>query len=298
MSQGILNHNIGTFVGIGGAGETLASNINATRSLTLLPGNHEWPFEIALAGNTTESVEGIRKASVTYQLKATVARGNVAYNLRTYKHLRIIRIPEASALDLSQTICLKSTWLNKIEYSIVVPQRAIILGSAVPLEIRVTPLLKALELRDIAIHMLETHNITLPSRTRQAAKEHITEREIGRWTITIHGSEHWKAKMDGNGQAGWVVETFVSLPRKLSKCVQDVDTERIRIRHKLKLVMSLRNPDKHISELQGIIPVAIYVSPDISLGEDGSFGQPPPYGTADRESPWGAPPRYGEHILF
>ncbi len=295
VSQGILKHDIGTFVRISATDNTLDPNLNGMKTLTLLPGNYEWPFEIILAGNTTESIECIRKASVTYRLDATLARGNFAYNVCAYKHLRIIRIPEGPASGLSQTISLKRTWLNKIEYSISIPRRAIGLGGSVPLEMRVTPLLKGLKLNNITVQLLETHRIILPSRTGRTAKEHTEEREIDRWIISIHGDEHWQVEMNDTGQTGWIVETLLSLPSKLRKCVQDVDIERVKIRHNLKLVMSLRNLDNHISELQAIIPVTIYISPNIPVDERGNLQLP--YGTVAREMAEVAPPGYGEHVL-
>ncbi len=67
------------------------------------------------------------------------------------------------------------------------------------------------------------HHIIVPSCTGQAAREHIEERGIDYWIITIHKNEHWQVKMNDAGQAGWIVKTLLSLPRKLSKCTQDVD---------------------------------------------------------------------------
>jgi hypothetical protein len=40
------------------------------------------------------------------------------------------------------------------------------------------------------------------------------------------------------------------LPKRLSKCLQDVDVHGIKIRHKVKFNIALHNPDGHVSEVR------------------------------------------------
>lgn len=94
----------------------------------------------------------------------------------------------------------------------------------------------------------------------------------------------------------WAVRDFFEIPANLSKCTQDCDIEGfIKIRHKLKFAVSLRNPDGHISELRASLPITLFISPNVAVtsgGEEvGTFGA---VGTVDADA--NAPPRYDDHI--
>ncbi|KAI1038272.1 hypothetical protein LB505_012930 [Fusarium chuoi] len=69
------------------------------KSVTLPAGNYEWPFELMMAGDTSESLEGIRDTSITYGLRATISRGKLARHISCTKKLRIIRTFAPTALD-------------------------------------------------------------------------------------------------------------------------------------------------------------------------------------------------------
>lgn len=216
----------------------------------MLPaGNYEWPFEFTLPGNTAESVEGIPEASITYKLKATVARGKLAYDLHAYKALRIIRTLEPAALEFLHAMSVENIWPNKVDYSIVIPQKAVVFGASVPLQMRFTPLLKGLEMGEISVKMLEIRECTLQGPTGNIFKEHRTEREVSNWKFEVDREEHWHDTIEDTGQEGWMVEKKLNLPKRLRQCVQDLNHNGIKVRHKLKLVVALKNPDGHISEV-------------------------------------------------
>jgi len=270
---------------------------NGTRAITLPAGNYEWPFELELPGNTSESVEGLPEASITYKLKATVARGKLAYDLHAYKRLRIIRTLESSALEFLHSMSVENIWPNKVEYSILIPQKAIVFGSCVPLEMRFTPLLKGLELGDISIRLVEVHDIMLQGPAGQAIREHKKEREVAHWTVPMTREEHWCDMIEDTGQEGWVMGTTLDLPRKIGKCVQDVNVQGIKVRHKLKMVVALKNPDGHISELRATLPVTIFISPNMPLDDEGNLVHATPISATPDEARTMAPPTYGEHVL-
>lgn len=176
-------------------------------------------FQIILGGNTTESVEGTCKANNMYQLKATVTRRKLASDLRTYKHLRIIRSIEASTLGFLHVINVENIWLDKVDYSNIGPRKAIASGSSLPLETRVIPLLKGLELRDITVKLLEVHIIIIPPQIGYNGKEYNKEKEIDRWAIITSRNEHWQSGISGTDREAWVVKTSLYLPRELKKCL-------------------------------------------------------------------------------
>lgn len=297
----IFDHRWTPFAGIG-APDPAGGSRQQTKGVTLPPGNYEWPFELLLHGDTTESVEGLREASIRYKLKATVARGKLAHDIHAYKQLRVIRTLEASALEFLHAMSIENIWPNKIDYSIVVPQKAVVFGSCIPVEMRFTPLLKGLELGDITIKLMEVHDIILQPPGCNSAKGHKKERQIDSWTIPVTREEHWQDVIQDSGpegwegQEGWVVNTSLTLPKKLTKCLQDVNTKGIKIRHKLKLVVTLNNPDNHVSELRATLPVSIFISPNMPLDEDGNLVRQLP-GGASREAATIAPPAYEHHRL-
>ncbi|CAK7223308.1 hypothetical protein SCUCBS95973_005133 [Sporothrix curviconia] len=294
-SHNILNHQWPPFWGTPG------------KSAVLEKGNYEFPFELMLPGDTCESVEGLHEASITYKLKATIARGKLAYDLHAYKHVRIVRTLESSALEFLHAMSVENIWPNKVEYSIVVPQKAVVFGSYIPLESRFTPLLKGLELGDITIKLIEIHDFvsTPPSGSSNfnlAMREFKHERTVQSWTIGVNREEHWQEMIEDTGQEGWVVNSSLDLPRKLGKCVQDVNVHGIKVRHKLKMVVALKNPDGHVSELRATLPLTIFISPNIPLDEQGNLTAPSgPASNSNNNSTGGlstiAPPGYGEHIL-
>jgi hypothetical protein len=266
----------------------------------LQPGNYEWPFELMLGGDTTESVEGMREASIRYKLKATIARGKLVHDVHAYKQLRIIRTLQDSALDLIHAMSIEHIWPNKIDYSIVAPQKAVVFGSCVPLEMRFSPLLKGIEATKINIKLVEVLELVLQSSA--GVREHRNERNIDSWVIPVTREEHWQnviqdTGMEGwEGQEGWVVNTSLGLPKKLTKCLQDVNTKGIKIRHKLKIAVVLNNPDGHVSELRVTLPVSLFISPNMPLDEEGNIIRQQP-NEAARALTTAAPPAYELHRL-
>ncbi|KAK3905237.1 hypothetical protein C8A05DRAFT_12925 [Staphylotrichum tortipilum] len=296
----VFEHRWSPFVGAG-APDLEDSSRQQTKGVTLPAGNYEWPFELMINGDMTESVEGLREASIRYKLKATLAR-KLLHDVHAEKPLRVIRTLEASALEFLHAMSIENIWPNKIDYSIVVPQKAVVFGSCIPIEMRFTPLLKGLELGNITIKLMEIHDIVLQSAAGNITRQHKREREIDSWTIQVTKEEHWQDVIheggpDGwEGQEGWVVNSSLPLPKKLTKCLQDVNAKGIKIRHKLKLVVALVNPDAHVSELRATLPVSIFISPNMPLDQDGNLVQQLPSGAA-REAANIAPPAYEHHRL-
>ncbi|KAH6605744.1 hypothetical protein Trco_004897 [Trichoderma cornu-damae] len=282
----ILDHKWPSFIGTHG------------KSMTLPAGNYEYPFEYTLPGNTAESVEGIPEASITYRLKATVSRGKFAYDLHAYKHLRIIRTLEPGALEFLHAMSVENIWPNKIEYSIVIPQKAVVFGGIINMEMRFTPLLKGLELGDITAKMIEIRECFIQGATGLNMREHRMERDVATWKFAVSRGEHWHDMIEDSGQEGWLLKKPLTLPKRLRQCIQDLNHHGIRVRHKIKLTVALKNPDGHVSELRATLPVSIFISPNIPFDEQGNLlSQAPGGATMEQDLGSIAPPGYGEHVL-
>ncbi|KAI0408352.1 arrestin [Xylaria palmicola] len=284
----VLKHNWPPFVG-----ETNHHNV-------LAAGNYEWPFEIMLPGDTPESVEGLYQTGITYHFKATVSRGKLAKNLHAYKRLRIIRTMDPAALELNHAMSVESLWPNKIEYTISIPQKAVVFGTSVPINMRFTPLLKGLEMGNVTAKLLEMQELTI-SAPGVPPRTHKYDRDIEAWHIEVTREKHWNDVIEDSGQEGWVVNYELPLPKKLTKCIQDCTVQGIKIRHKVKLTVTLNNPDGHVSELRATLPVTIFISPNMPLDDEGNLvSQSPSVANvneiAGRFSNM-APPGYGQHVL-
>lgn len=241
---------------------------------TLVKGNYEFPFSAILPGSITESVEGLPNASVVYKLESAIERMKFHTDLICRKHLRVVRTLSPDALELSETVAVDNTWPNKVDYSISIPAKAIAIGSATSVHILVVPLLKGLKLGPIKITMVE-HSQYCGSFGSVSSQERIVNKMRIKDPLNHMSDEHQipNDNDDFSFQDRWEVNTTFRIPPSLSKCTQDCTLlNSIKVRHKLKFVISLVNPDGHVSELRASLPVQLFMSPFVALGVKSSDG--------------------------
>ncbi|KAH9208685.1 hypothetical protein DL95DRAFT_394987 [Leptodontidium sp. 2 PMI_412] len=285
----IFNHKWPPFVGGGAPGSN-------SRGCNLPSGNYEWPFEIVIPGGFAESVEGLQDSHIQYRLKATVARGKLAYDLHAHKPVRIVRTLDPSALELAHAMTVENIWPNKIEYQIIIPQKAIIFGTAIEVEMKFTSLLKGLRIGQIKCQLLEVQEFTLPAASQHMERHYKNQRDVDTWTFEL-GDDNYQDLMNEDGQDGYTLTERMPLPKTLKLCLQDVDVHGIKIRHKVKFNIALHNPDGHVSELRATLPVTIFISPNMPLNEEGQLVDQTPMSTQSTDMTQHAPPLYGQHIL-
>ncbi|CCE78836.1 Piso0_000868 [Millerozyma farinosa CBS 7064] len=260
-----------------------STSLSSGGSNVLTEGNYEFPFSAILPGNMPESVEGLPGASVVYKLVAKLDRGKFHNALTTSKHIRVLRTLNIDSVELSETVAVDNTWPQKVEYSLSVPSKAIAVGTTVPISLTLVPLLKGLTLSDIKIQLTEFYSLIgsmPPSLTY--------ERLVCKKKIPAPSEDDVNFQTDQ-----WKIDTSLKLPSTLSKCTQDCTIEpHVKVRHKLKFVIGLRNPDGHVSELRASLPIQLFISPFITIKarvEDGSL-------EASRLSPDGK--KVSEEVLF
>jgi hypothetical protein len=173
----------------------------------------------------------------------------LAYDLHAWKPVRIVRTLDPSALELAHAMTVENVWPNKIEYQLIIPQKAIIFGTAIDIEMRFTSLLKELKIGNIKCELIETQEISIPAAIPHMEKYHKTTRSIDTWNFSVNDEEHYHDILDEDGQDGWVLKEKMPLPKRLSRCLQDVEVMGIKIRHKVKFNIALLNPDGHTSEV-------------------------------------------------
>ena len=245
---------------------------------TLVKGNYEFPFSAVLPGSLTESVEGLPNASVVYKLHATIERSKNATDLLCQKKLRIVRTLSPDAVGLSETVTVDNSWPKKIDYSISVPTRAVAIGSTTSIHFHLVPLLKGLKLGSIRIVLIESSQycggysaVTHQERavTKMKIKDPLGHIALFRDHVNDDFSETGYNGIidDSEFQDAWDISTNFQIPASLSKCTQDCNAlKNIKVRHRLKFVISLINPDGHISELRASLSVQLYISPFVALG--------------------------------
>lgn len=241
---------------------------------TLIRGNYEFPFSVILPGTLSESVEGLNNASVTYSITANIERGRGNPDLICKKKFRVVRTMAPDSIELSETLCVENSWPEKVEYAISIPAKAVAIGSSTPISIKLIPIMKRLRLGPIKVSLVEHAQY-------RAAFGSVTNEE--RTVVKMKVKDplgHMKDLSDEkNGlksiqpdeeidpfQNSWDLSLELQIPASLSSCTQDCTIMKsLKVRHKLKFVISLINPDGHLSELRANLPIQLYISPFIAL---------------------------------
>lgn len=254
---------------------------------TLPPGNYEIPFSTLLPGTIPESVEGLPGAVVSYRIEATLDRGKFHSSLVATKRIRVVRTLTSDAIELSESIAVDNTWPQKVEYSLSIPTRAIAIGSGTSITCTLVPLLKGLTLGKIQVQLVEYWlyvGVLPPASTGERV---VCEKNIPAGTETIESDT-------------WQIDTFLNVPANLSQCTQDCDiTQYLKVRHKLKFVLALVNPDGHTSELRALLPVILFISPYVDVDSEDLIAVAPSLVEAvlpSLLSGFTAPPVYERHI--
>lgn len=139
---------------------------------------------------------------------------------------------------------VENTWPEKISYSLSTPTKGVIFGTAIRVDFRIIPLLKALEIGHVTTELVETQEMTVhnPKHPRQSK------------TARVIVKDKWKLPNDieteeVDGQDAYVFQRQLNIPKNLRHCVQSIEIPGIKIRHTLNFNVQLLNPDGHISEV-------------------------------------------------
>lgn len=233
------------------AGSTAGTN-GAVHSVP--PGIHEFPFDLVIPGDISESIEGNKFGQLTYALVTTVDRGPHKSKLSAKKHIRIVRTVGVDNYDVAHTVSIENTWPKKVEYRIDIPCRAVALGTQLLVNFAMVPLDKGLKLGRIKGEIVEYSALSSPlSPARE--EEKVVHQQI------FDVPENFDQFADE-----WEFSHMADIPRSLSRCTQDAFVEPyVKINHKFRCFVSLINRDGHTSELRASLPITIYISPHIYI---------------------------------
>lgn len=215
---------------------------------TLLPsGNYEWPFELVIDGTMAETIEGLTNSYITYTLEAVVMRGKTGYDLHATKPVRIFRTLGPAALELAHPMIVEGLWPEKIEYQLIIPRKGVIFGTEIVIHIGITPLLKGLKVGTVRCLLFEYQEFTLVDAVAEPGLQRV--RVVDSWEFEPDSEE---------GMCGSTLERVLPLPKRLSKCVPDVDVWGIKLRHRVRVDLDLHGPTGHISQVSLLDIIAVY----------------------------------------
>lgn len=134
-----------------------------------------------------------------------------------------------------------------MDYTISTPCKGAILGTTIPIEFRLVPLLKGLKIGKIESELSETRAVTTEPMG-YLRRQGIMIRSVAKdeWVLPDDFVPE-----DIDGQEGYRFTRSVQIPKSLKRCLQSVEEKGFKVRHKLKFVVQLHNPDGHTSEVSG-----------------------------------------------
>ncbi|KAI8970271.1 hypothetical protein BDF20DRAFT_890212 [Mycotypha africana] len=213
-------------------------------------GRYKWDFELPLPGDLPETVDH-DLGQVYYRLKAVVERPTFLMNYTDKKVLRVSRVLLPSSLELTQSLVISNTWVDKISYDISVTSKVFSMGSLIPITFALVPIAPDLQVRSVSCVLKEYTTLTAEDHSKMEGK-----------VIKHLRDEHFPT----TGPDAWTKTELLPVPDYTSHLVQtDSYCDLIKIKHKLKFIVSLMNADGHISELRAAVPIIIA---DISPEED------------------------------
>ncbi|EUC46509.1 hypothetical protein COCMIDRAFT_92659 [Bipolaris oryzae ATCC 44560] len=276
--------------------KTKAHKINA--------GCHEWDFKFKMPQNLDQSVEGLPSNWIVYNLKATVDRGYMSKQLSALTHIRVIRTLGRDMLEsMPMEQINEDIWANKLAYKITVPQKNYIVGTQITADFVLIPLRKGVEISTIKMELIESRQLFAEYAGRRISHQQemqvaLTEGNMPENSARTvpDGIEDVDALFDESHRFSMTLD----LPKSLKNCRQSVDTENIRLSHKLRLYVNLKNPEGHTSQLLVKNHVHLFISPNLPPNEDQSvvidqsiLSQQ----AIQDEVNQNAPPTYGLHQL-
>lgn len=225
------------------------------KSFTMAPGKHKWDFELLLPGDLPQSLEA-EGGQVVYRLKATVERSAFLQNIAKKSVVRIIRCMLPSEFELIQTLEIHNTWAEKMMYDIILPSKVYSRGQPIPITFHITPIASKLKVRSLAGTLKEYCTYT----TNDCSKTDTRIVKLKKAEYPFPAAPSANHGVDSRTNVWTKIVSLDVPPMSSQSAFCDADNDMIRIRHKLKFVISLVNADGHLSELRCSVPVIIISS--------------------------------------
>jgi hypothetical protein len=217
------------------------------------PGNYSYEFELVLPGNLPESMSVANFYCVEYRLKALVERSTFLPNLSARRAIHVSRQWLPLTSEFLEPVSIANQWTNKLDYEITLPTKIYTHGDQIPISIRITPLTESLRVRHLTCTLKEymicrAGNGYFNGRPRAHGRVLYTSRDDKFGVTNANQGGHF---------IEWTKTQVIPLSHSPQDLQCDVQNESVRIRHKIKFVLSLINADGHVSELRAALPITI-----------------------------------------
>lgn len=251
---------------------------NRKQSIRVGEGVREWNFKFEVPAHLDESVEGLPGTFIVYDLHATVDRGLKGKKIKAMKHIRVIRTLGTDTMDMGPIEQVRENfvahgkngawlttrsmqtnddiWANKIAYRIVVPQKNYIVGTPVTAQFSLVPLKKGLRIGKVKMELIEHQMLGAVTPGNSSMMERVrdvpvcnSEQEMPENCQVVVTPEIESLGAEHVFDEAYRFQTQLELPRSLKLCRQSVETEFIKLVHKLKIYVNLHNPEGHVSQV-------------------------------------------------
>ncbi|KAG0661130.1 hypothetical protein C6P45_001426 [Maudiozyma exigua] len=182
-----------------------------------------------------------------------------------YKYLRILRTLSSDNLAMQEEMSVGNTLLDKLQYEIKIPSRAIPIGGKTPIQIKIFPFQKNYMLSKISLSLLQYYS--MKDSDSQIYEDEVL---INRQSMTEFGD----LVEAGTNRLIDKFELFseVQLPGDLRRVTQDCDIKNdyIHVHHKLlfHIILKRTAPGETTAknlEIKASIPVLLFVSPQLPM---------------------------------
>lgn len=163
-------------------------------------------------------------------------------------------------------------WGSKLCYKITVPQKNYIVGTSITADFVLIPLRKGVEIDTIKMELVETRSLFADYAGRRM--HHSFDTTVASKTGEMPANSVRRLP-NGLPDAELFDESHrftmtLDLPKSLKDCRQSVETENIKLSHKLRIYVNLLNPEGHTSQLLVKNCVHLFISPNLPPNHDQS----------------------------
>lgn len=220
-------------------------------SFLLKKGDYTLPFKCYLPTNTPETVEGLKYGNVLYRLECSIERGRFEKTLHKNKYVRIFRTLHPRNLNATDNIDIDNSWPDKIQYNVSLKKKGIALGSTIPVNLLLFPMVKGLRLRGMTGCLVQYFSVSHLGGTLPKYEE-----VVGKQEMTLPDPKTLAPDR-------WVVKSHYKVPDSLDQITQSctLKNDMVEVKHRLRISIQLKNKDGHVSELRANLPVHVYISP-------------------------------------
>lgn len=230
-------------------------NSSSHHSFLLPNGNYSLPFKVVLPTNICETVEGLAVGKLLYKFEASIQKGMLFDKpMIRSKYMRFVRTLHPNSLSLVDNIDIVNTWPGKVDYKVYLNKKGVAIGSTIPIQVLIVPLVKGLSLKKITTEIVQHYHVNYLE-----GKSPEFEQIFGHQLVMGPLDQHIL------NQDSWNLTCHFKVPNSLKEITQTclLNNDLIQVRHRLRVTIQIRNPGGHTSELRANLPITLYISSTI-----------------------------------